>query len=100
MSIDILATQIAFNPGNSGGPLIDRASGKVIGIVVEKWRLWSPDIEAAIYGFSHPRAAMRGTFSRVNGQGQTEQVSDQEVLGLVIKEFYDKSQVMVGEAIS
>jgi hypothetical protein len=71
-----------------------------IGIVVEKWTLWSPNIEKAIQGFSHSRGFIGGTFSVVDAQGHEKGISDQEMTAIVLKEFYAASQVMIGEAIS
>lgn len=90
----------AFNPGNSGGPLILERDDSVVGIVVSKWTLFSPNIEAAINGFHHPKAALLGTFTETLPDGTTRGLSDSEVIARVLQEFYDDSQVMIGEAIS
>jgi hypothetical protein len=81
--------------------LIDRSTGKVIGVVVTKWTLWSPEIQEAIKGFKMSGGIVTsGRFSRMNAQGQTVSVTDQEVVADVLDEFYKTSQVMIGEAIS
>lgn len=98
--VEHLIVNGAFNPGNSGGPLIDKATGQVIGIVVEKWMMYSPLIEASIQAFSHPNATLSGGVVFTDAQGKKSYPSQQELLALSLKEIYDKSQVMVGEAIS
>jgi len=88
----------AFNPGNSGGPLIGRVSGRVIGIVVEKWFLFSPQIENVISGLEQSKTYTIGGMQTIDGSGKP--LSNEQGVALALKQVYDTSQVMVGEAIS
>jgi S1-C subfamily serine protease len=90
----------AFNPGNSGGPVFLSNDNKVIGIVVWKMRIPSQTVPTVIDGLKHPKAFGGGTFTRTLPDGTTQGVSNEEAVSLVLEEFYNTVQVMIGEAIS
>jgi len=98
-SVSHLIINGAFNPGNSGGPLIDSESGNVLGIVVEKWTLFSPLIETVIK-YLPSSGVMLGAFSEINPDGSRRQISNEMAVSRALQELYNKSQVMIGEAIS
>jgi hypothetical protein len=72
----------------------------VIGVVVEKWFLFSPKVETVIQGLEHSQTRTGGTFQRTDANGQVVQISNEEATATALKEIYNASQVMVGEAIS
>ncbi|MBI2816143.1 MAG: trypsin-like peptidase domain-containing protein [Acidobacteria bacterium] len=91
----------AFNPGNSGGPVFIANDNKVVGVVVWKQRLLSQLVPKIITGLKHPRARIiTGTFSFTMPDGTVRPASNDEAVALVLEEFYDTVQVMIGEAIA
>jgi hypothetical protein len=90
----------AFNPGNSGGPLILGNSNRVVGVVVTKWTLFSPDIETAIYGLNHTPTMTSSGVTQTLPDGTKKFLSNEQVTALALQDFYEVAQVMIGEAIS
>ena len=90
----------AFNPGNSGGPVFMANSNKVVGVVVWKQRLFSQLVPTVITGMQHTTGLSFGTFSFAMPDGTVRPVSNEEAVALVLEEFYDTVQVMIGEAIA
>jgi len=98
--VEHLIVNGAINPGNSGGPLIDKAAGNVIGIVVEKWALFSPLVETVITGLENSKTMSAGGFQETDANGVVKGISNEIAVARALREIYEKSQVMVGEAIS
>jgi len=92
----------AFNPGNSGGPLLEEPENKLIGIVVAKYHLYPPYVKETIETLAYkPRGGFNsGRFSIPQPDGTQKTLMDDQVIGLMLEEFYKTTQVMIGEAIS
>lgn len=92
----------AFNPGNSGGPLLAAHSNEVVGVVVATYHMFPPQIDAAIQAFikGGHGGMSTGTFSTTDANGKTTGLYDLQVVGIILEQFYQRTQVMLGEAIS
>jgi Trypsin-like peptidase domain len=88
----------AFNPGNSGGPLFRYNDNKVIGVVVAKFHNYPPFVKNAITTISNDKFGMQ--IQATDEHGKSVTVSEPEVIGAVLDQFYKTTQVMIGEAIS
>ncbi len=91
----------AFNPGNSGGPVFKQNDDKVIAVVVWKALILPGWVPSAIQAFEHPRGAqVIGNFELTLPDGTKRTLSDEEATGIILEQFYDSVQVMIGEATS
>jgi len=89
----------AFNHGNSGGPLLVSHDNQVIGVVVLTFHFYPPEVKQIIDALSSQKlGVMLGTMAGPDGSRQ--EVSEAQVTGMVLNEFYEKTQVMIGEAIA
>ena len=88
----------AFNHGNSGGPLMVSQKNEVIGIVVLTFHFYPPALKNAINALA---AQGSGFIYTVTTPGrQPEQMSEAQITAAILNEFYEKTQVMIGEAVS
>ncbi len=88
----------AFNPGNSGGPLFLSKDNKVMGVVVAKFHLYPPQVKNAITALSNSKSGFM--YNATDEHGNAIQVTEAQVVAMVLEQFYVTTQVMIGEAIS
>jgi S1-C subfamily serine protease len=89
----------AFNHGNSGGALLVAHKSEVVGIVVLTFNFYPPQLKSIIDGLTSQKfGLMVGQVT--NPDGTIRQVSEAEITGAVLQEFYEKTQVVIGEAVA
>jgi S1-C subfamily serine protease len=89
----------AFNHGNSGGPLLVAQNSEVIGVVVLTFHFYPAEVKQIIDTLLKPRGGLPfGTITRSDGSKQP--LYESQVTGMVLNEFYEKTQVMIGEAVA
>jgi S1-C subfamily serine protease len=88
----------AFNPGNSGGPLIASVDDAVIGVVVSKhapitgWHL------SALEALKNQKSGLQ--YTATDASGNTVAFSEGQLVGDLLQYFRDMTQVVIGEAIA
>ncbi len=88
----------AFNPGNSGGPLLRAQDNKVVGVVVAKHNVFTPEVKLMVDSLSASNGGMLYHFKDEKGREIT--LNEGQVVGRALQEFYEKTQVVIGEAIA
>jgi S1-C subfamily serine protease len=89
----------AFNHGNSGGPLLVSHDNEVIGVVVLTFHFYPAEVKQIIDALLNQGSGlMVGTVTHPDGSKQ--QLSEAQVTAMVLNEFYEKTQVMIGEAVA
>jgi hypothetical protein len=88
----------AFNHGNSGGPLLVSHSNEVIGIVVLTYNFYPAEVQRIIDALQNQRSGFM--FDATRPDGSKLQFSEAQMTAMVLNEFYQKTQVMIGEAIA
>jgi S1-C subfamily serine protease len=89
----------AFNHGNSGGPLLIAHDNEVIGVVVLTFNFYPAEVKQIIDALMKQGSGfMVGTETRPDGSKQP--LSEAQVTAMVLNEFYEKTQVMIGEAVA
>jgi hypothetical protein len=88
----------AFNPGNSGGPLIAEFQDAIVGVVVSKhapisgWHLWALEALKDLKSGAQIPAT--------DADGNQFWFSEGQLVGDLLQYFRDITQVVIGEAIA
>lgn len=93
-----IVVNAAFNHGNSGGPLLSSVDGKVLGVVQVTYSFLSPTDKNIIDVFAKGGTGV--AYSGTDENGKPKTWVESQLTAQVLSDFYDKTQVEIGEAIS
>jgi hypothetical protein len=93
-----LLTCLAFNPGNSGGPLFIAGSEEVIGVVVSKHAPITTFVRSAIDVLARNKSGV--VYTATDEHGNKREFVESQVVAEVLLYFRQMTQVMIGEAVA
>ena len=88
----------AFNPGNSGGPLLISGENKVIGVVVSKYSPITPFLKSALEALINQKSGFM--YTAKDQEGKDYKLSEAQIIAEFLKHFHNITQVLIGEAIA
>jgi len=88
----------AFNRGNSGGPVLDVETGKIIGVVSSKLAPIPLYIESALEALSSQKSGFM--YIRTTSDGKKENISEGRVIGEVLSYLRTQTQLVLGHAVT
>lgn len=92
-----LVLNAALNPGNSGGPVLAWGEDTVRGVAVTKHAPITSFLQSAIQALSTNTSGV--VFTAGDGQGNTRQFVESQVVAEILQYFRDMTQVVIGEAV-
>jgi S1-C subfamily serine protease len=88
----------AFNPGNSGGPVIS-PEGTIVGVVVTKWIVPLPAVLAsALKALDENKSGLQ--FTGTTEEGKSVSYAESQLIAALLDYYRQVSQVFIGEAIA
>ena len=92
-----IVVNAAFNSGNSGGPLVDIESKRVIGVVASKLAPLPAYIEKALKALKEAKYGLM--FTKTNEDGTKEEVSEAQVTEEILQYLRSQTQLVIGHAV-
>lgn len=96
-SVKQLVVNGAFNDGNSGGPLFMSNEDDVIGVVVAKHAPFTPFQRQALQILAEKESGFQ--FEATDAQGNTQNISQAQIIADIMQRFVSLTQVMIGYAV-
>lgn len=92
-----IVVNAAFNSGNSGGPLVDIESKRVIGVVVSKLAPLPEYIEKALKALKEAKFGLM--FTKTKEDGTKEEISEAQVTEEILQYLRSQTQLVIGHAV-
>ena len=92
-----IVVNAAFNSGNSGGPLVEIETNRVIGVVASKLAPLPDYIEKALKALKEAKYGLM--FTKTKADGTKEEISEAQVTEQILQHLRSQTQLVIGHAV-